>query len=128
MTEQTTELLATVTAADLSIEQLRLLERSISALKKSKMPKKGESDSAIAKRKSMEKHAVNLSAARSALTNGQEAKAREAMGCMPMVCLRELAAEAKVAGRSKIEEKPDLISAIVAKALAEVEVELEIAA
>jgi len=113
---QTEGLIADIEEAELSLEQLRILERKVAALKKAAQPAKGESKSAQAKEKSKDKHAVNLSNAKTALKAKQEAKAREAIAALPMTLIRDLASEAKIAGRSKM-AKADLIAAIVADAM-----------
>lgn len=120
MSEATRELAELIKAAGLDLEQLRLLEREVTAQKKAKTPKAGESKSAQAKAKSLEKHSSAMREARKALADGREAKAREFLGVLPGVALQALAGEFKVKGRSKIKAKADLVTAIVKAGLAEV--------
>jgi len=114
--ETTEELIRDIEEAELSLEQLRILERKVAALKKAAQPAKGESKNAQTKANSAKLHANKLADAKSALKTRQEAKAKEALTKLPMALIKDFASQAKIIGRSKM-AKFDLIAAIVADAM-----------
>lgn len=117
MTEATKGLAQLIADAGLDLAQLRLLEAEVKAQKRAKTPKAGESKSAIAKAKSMDKHAASMAEAKRALVNGQEAKAREFLGVLSGVALQAIAGELKLKGRSKFKNKAELLNAIMGHGL-----------
>ena len=118
MSDATKALVDMIQNAGLNLEQLRLLEREVTATKKAKQPKRQTSQDKLASQP--EERLGRIRKAREALSQGKEAKAREYLGSFPKCVLAPLAGEYKVAGRSKIKAKADLVTAIVEAGLAEV--------
>jgi hypothetical protein len=101
-----------IKAAEIGLEQLRLLEQAVAALKKAAQPKAGESKSAIAKAKSLAKHSVAMNGAKAAIKAKHGAKALEYISTLPVLAIRELAKDANIKGRNKM-DKLELIAALL---------------
>lgn len=102
--------------ASFDLEQLRLIEREVQAAKREALNAKGPSAGSAAKAKSLEKHAVLMRNVVSWLKAGDVEKIKTEGAVLPKVALQELMKNAGVKNRSKIKDKPEMLTALIATA------------